>query len=178
MCCLWLTQNSPQKFLLNFLHKPALYWNLHRDAIEILWIYIFNSNRHSLYSNPSEPENCELNSSLSGHGLAGHSWALTLCLQGDEVEEVWRAHVAKVMAEASVQHAIHTCQVFPRLYRVWCGERNISAFLCVLYGQNNVNKNFMFMTESKDTFIDDFNDFNHLYNYKDLFAECELVLFL
>ncbi|XP_025086109.1 protein furry homolog isoform X4 [Pomacea canaliculata] len=75
------------------------------------------ASTHSLYSNPSEPENCELNSSLSGHGLAGHSWALTLCLQGDEVEEVWRAHVAKVMAEASVQHAIHTCQVFPRLYR-------------------------------------------------------------
>ncbi|XP_070197468.1 protein furry-like isoform X3 [Littorina saxatilis] len=75
------------------------------------------ASTHSLYSNPSEPDNSELNTSMTGTGLLGQSWALCLCLQGDEVEEVWKAHVAKVMAEASVQHAIRTCQVFPRLYR-------------------------------------------------------------
>ncbi|XP_076468272.1 protein furry-like isoform X4 [Babylonia areolata] len=75
------------------------------------------ASTHSLYSNPSEPDNSELNSSMTGAGLLGQAWALSLCLQGDEVEEVWKAHVAKVMAEASVQHAIRTCQLFPRLYR-------------------------------------------------------------
>lgn len=75
-------------------------------------------SRHSLYSNPSEPDNSELNTSMTGAGLLGQSWALSLCLQGDEVEDVWKSHVSKVMAEASVQHAIRTCQVFPRLYRV------------------------------------------------------------
>ena len=85
---------------------------LNKDLISCLSI------RHSLYSNPSEPDNSELNTSMTGAGLLGQSWALSLCLQGDEVEEVWRSHVSKVMAEASVQHAIRTCQVFPRLYRV------------------------------------------------------------
>ncbi|KAL8598756.1 hypothetical protein ACOMHN_033320 [Nucella lapillus] len=75
------------------------------------------ASTHSLYSNPSEPDNSELNMSLTGGGVLGQTWALSLCLQGDEVEEVWKAHVSKVMAEASVQHAIRTCQLFPRLYR-------------------------------------------------------------
>ncbi|XP_061189012.1 protein furry-like [Saccostrea echinata] len=40
-----------------------------------------------------------------------------MTLQNDEVEDVWRAHIAKVMSESSAVLTVKTSQIFPRLYR-------------------------------------------------------------
>lgn len=41
-----------------------------------------------------------------------------MTLQNDEVEDVWKAHISKVMSESSAVLTVKTSQIFPRLYRV------------------------------------------------------------
>ncbi|XP_012945432.1 protein furry homolog isoform X2 [Aplysia californica] len=75
------------------------------------------ASTQSLSSNtPSESDTVDLNSSQASPALSQLSAAL-LTLPADEVEEVWRAHVVKVMAECSLTHVGKTCQIFPRLFR-------------------------------------------------------------
>ena len=38
--------------------------------------------------------------------------------QGDEVDEMWKQHVSKVISESSVTNTVYTSQIFPKLYRV------------------------------------------------------------
>ncbi|XP_078324716.1 protein furry-like isoform X6 [Crassostrea virginica] len=40
-----------------------------------------------------------------------------MTLQNDEVEDVWKAHISKVMSESSAVLTVKTSQIFPRLYR-------------------------------------------------------------
>lgn len=40
-----------------------------------------------------------------------------LMTQGDEVDEMWKQHVSKVISESSVTNTVNTSQIFPRLYR-------------------------------------------------------------
>ncbi|XP_053400043.1 protein furry-like isoform X2 [Mercenaria mercenaria] len=37
--------------------------------------------------------------------------------QGEEVDEMWKQHVSKVISESSVTNTVYTSQIFPRLYR-------------------------------------------------------------
>ncbi|KAK6173602.1 hypothetical protein SNE40_017022 [Patella caerulea] len=74
------------------------------------------ASTHSLYSNHSETDIVELSGNTASPSFS-HLHALYFNLQSDEVEEVWRGHVAKVLGEVSLTHAVSTCQIFPRLFR-------------------------------------------------------------
>ena len=43
---------------------------------------------------------------------------LQLMLRGDEVDDLWKTHVSKVISDSSVTNTVSTSQIFPRLYRV------------------------------------------------------------
>nr|AOV18883.1 furry [Lymnaea stagnalis] len=75
------------------------------------------ASTQSLSSNsPSETDTVDLNSSQASPAFTQLS-VLLLNLQADEVEEVWRGHVAKVTVESSISHVGKTCQIFPKLFR-------------------------------------------------------------
>ncbi|GFN79511.1 protein furry homolog isoform x3, partial [Plakobranchus ocellatus] len=75
------------------------------------------ASTQSLSSNsPSETDTVDLNSSQASPAFSQLSMVL-LNLQADELEETWRAHVTRVMAECSLSHVGRTCRIFPRLFR-------------------------------------------------------------
>ncbi|GFR96359.1 furry [Elysia marginata] len=75
------------------------------------------ASTQSLSSNsPSETDTVDLNSSQASPAFSQLSMVL-LNLQDDELEEAWRAHVTRVMAECSLSHVGRTCRIFPRLFR-------------------------------------------------------------
>ncbi|KAK3798079.1 hypothetical protein RRG08_034635 [Elysia crispata] len=75
------------------------------------------ASTQSLSSNsPSETDTVDLNSSQASPAFSQLSMVL-LNLQDDELEEAWRAHVTRVMAECSLSHVSRTCRIFPRLFR-------------------------------------------------------------
>ncbi|XP_048243647.1 protein furry-like isoform X3 [Haliotis rufescens] len=74
------------------------------------------ASTRSLCSNPSETDIVELTASVSSPSFS-QLQSLSLNLQSDEVEEVWKNHVTKVMGEVSLAHTFSTFQVFPRLFR-------------------------------------------------------------
>lgn len=76
---------------------------------------------HSLQSEESESD---IDLVESGSNAASPSFIqdketfVFMTLQNDEVEDVWKAHIAKVMSESSAVLTVKTSQIFPRLYRV------------------------------------------------------------
>lgn len=73
---------------------------------------------HSLHSSYSDGDMVELSSSTASPNFS-HLSAAFLNVQSDEVEDLWRSHVSKVMADSTAINVISTCQIFPRLYKVW-----------------------------------------------------------
>ncbi|XP_059157209.1 protein furry homolog isoform X2 [Physella acuta] len=75
------------------------------------------ASTQSLSSNSaSETDTVDLNSSQASPAFSQLSGVL-LNLEADEVEEVWKSHVTKVLAESSLSHVGKTCQIFPKLFR-------------------------------------------------------------
>lgn len=92
----------------------------HKCMYRYLWIVIFFDS-HSLQSEESESD---IDLVESGSNAASPSFIqdketfVFMTLQNDEVEDVWKAHIAKVMSESSAVLTVKTSQIFPRLYRV------------------------------------------------------------
>lgn len=85
----------------------------------LLIVVYFDS--HSLQSEESESDTDLVE---SGSNAASPSFVqdketfVFMTLQNDEVEDVWKAHIANVMSESSAVLTVKTSQIFPRLYRV------------------------------------------------------------
>ncbi|XP_041356858.1 protein furry-like isoform X3 [Gigantopelta aegis] len=74
------------------------------------------ASTRSLCSNPSETDLVDLSSATASPSFS-HLHNLCLSLQSDEVEEIWKSHVTKVLTEVSLSHSLSTFQIFPRLFR-------------------------------------------------------------
>lgn len=78
------------------------------------------TSTHSLQSEESESDTDLVE---SGSNVASPSFVqdketfVFMTLQNDEVEDVWKAHIANVMSESSAVLTVKTSQIFPRLYR-------------------------------------------------------------
>lgn len=74
------------------------------------------ASTHSLHSSCSDDLN-ELGASSTSTTFPSLHSFMYLMIQSDEVEEIWRQHVNKVISESSVISTINTSRIFPRLYR-------------------------------------------------------------
>lgn len=76
--------------------------------------------RHSVDSICSDdPDIVDLSASNTSATFPSflHSYVY-LMTPGDEVDELWKQHVSKVVSESSVNNTVYTAQLFPKLYRV------------------------------------------------------------
>ena len=83
-----------------------------------LMVHFTFNYRHSLHSSSSDDMEDLGASATSTTFPSFHASFLYLMIQSDEVEEIWRQHVNKVISESSVTSTINTSRIFPRLYRV------------------------------------------------------------
>lgn len=99
----------------------------------LLIVVYFDS--HSLQSEESESDTDLVE---SGSNAASPSFVqdketfVFMTLQNDEVEDVWKAHIANVMSESSAVLTVKTSQIFPRLYRV-CFLSSFNTWKCFFF---------------------------------------------
>lgn len=101
------------------INEKIIFINVHCMYRYLLIVVYFDS--HSLQSEESESDTDLVE---SGSNAASPSFIqdketfVFMTLQNDEVEDVWKAHIANVMSESSAVLTVKTSQIFPRLYRV------------------------------------------------------------
>ena len=49
------------------------------------------------------------------HASPNFSNMAVLCIQGDEIEDIWRSHVNRVMTDSTATYAVNTFHLFARL---------------------------------------------------------------
>lgn len=60
----------------------------------------------------------EVSSSAASPSFNNRHFTYLCVIQNDEVEDVWKSHISKVISELSAANAVNTSQIFPRLYKV------------------------------------------------------------
>ncbi len=74
-----------------------------------------SGSSHSLHSDQSDPDISDMS---PGHTSPTFPNMAIVSIQSDEIEDVWRSHVHRIMTDHSATYAVNTFHLFARLFQV------------------------------------------------------------